>query len=87
MDGVQLSHFLPPSRFEFGTTYWESSVLTTRIIGKTYSKCKCPAFTNIKQTSHYKVAIEKYNSRESFAVVLLTGFFSFGGQKSGRWSL
>ena len=28
----------PPSRFESGTLEWESSALTTRIIGKTYLK-------------------------------------------------
>ena len=48
----------PLGRFESGTLYWESSVLTTRIVGKAYLKCKCPVFTNIKQKLHYKVATE-----------------------------
>ena len=43
---------------ESRTMYWEFSVLTARIIGKNYLKCKCPALTNIKQTLHNKVAIE-----------------------------
>ena len=43
----------PPSGLEFGTMYWESSNLTTKIIGKNYLKCKCTVFTNIKQTLHY----------------------------------
>ena len=40
----------PPSRSEPRTLQWESSTLNTKIIGKTYLKCKCPIFTNIKQT-------------------------------------
>ena len=48
----------PPSRFESGILDWEYSVLITRTIGKAYLKCKCPVFINIKQTLHYKVAIE-----------------------------
>ena len=34
------------------------NTLTTMIIGKTYVKCKCPVFINIKQTLHYRIAIE-----------------------------
>ena len=43
----------PPSGLEFGTMYWEFSILTTKIIGKNNVKCKCTVFTNIKQTLHY----------------------------------
>ena len=41
-----------------GLLDWETSTLTTTIIGKRYVKCKCQVFINIKQTLHYKVAIE-----------------------------
>ena len=41
-----------------GLLDWKSSALTTTIIGKTYVKCKCRHFINIKQTLRYKVAIE-----------------------------
>ena len=37
---------------------WKFRALTITIIGKTYVKCKCPLFINIKQTLHYKAAIE-----------------------------
>ena len=50
---------------------WESSILTTRVIGK----------TNIKQTLHYKVAIEKYNWRESFGLVFFGQIFFIWGTK------
>ena len=41
-----------------GLLYWEFSTLTTTVIGKRYVKCKCTVFINIKQTFHYKIAIE-----------------------------
>ena len=41
-----------------GLLDWETSTLTTKVTGKRYVKCKCPFFINIKQTLHYKVAIE-----------------------------
>ena len=50
-----LSH---PMVLNWGLLNWESSALTITIIGKTYVKCKCRVFTSIKQTLHYKVAIE-----------------------------
>ena len=37
---------------------WETSTLTTTIIWKRYVICKCPVYIDIKQTLHYKVAIE-----------------------------
>ena len=49
------------------TQHWESNTLTTKVIGETYTtkvigetylKCKCPFFISIKQTLHYKFAIE-----------------------------
>ena len=67
----------PPSRFESMIMYWETSILTTRIIGKTFLKCKCTVFTNIKQTLHYS---NKVNTQ-----VVLHRFFSFVEQK--KWSL
>ena len=43
--------------FESGAMYWESSILTTREIGKTYLKCKCTVFTNIKQILFHKISV------------------------------
>ena len=48
----------PPNRFESRNLDWESSALNTRIIEKTYLKCKCRVFINITQTLHCKVAIQ-----------------------------
>ena len=47
-----------PVVLNLGRLDWETSTLTITIIRKRYVKCKCPVFTNIKQTSHYNVAIE-----------------------------
>ena len=74
--------------------HWESSIITKRIIGKAYSKCKCPVFTNIQQTLHYNVALDKYNWRERLTVVVLDRFFFICGEKKvvagwvalDRWS-
>ena len=52
--GLPLSH---PAVLNPGLLDWESSALITTIIGKTYVICKCPFFTHIKQTLHYKVAM------------------------------
>ena len=82
--------------FESGTIYWESSILTTREIWKTYLKCKCTVFRNIKQILHYKVAFSKYNWRDicfpflcwiKFCNGCFTQiFFHLGDKKSGCWS-
>ena len=47
-----------PAVLTLGLLGWESSAQTTAIIGKTLVKCKCSGLINIKQTLHYKVAIE-----------------------------
>ena len=82
----------PPSRFEPRTLQWESSALTTKIIGKTYLKCKCPVFANIKQT--LQVSNRHLFFIHSFPyfrwIKFWSGcfrqvFFSSGGQK--EWSL
>ena len=56
----------PPSRFESRTLDWESSTLTTRIIPKTYLKCKCLVFINIKQTLLHKVINRVSTVRQTF---------------------
>ena len=71
----------PPHRFESGTMYWESSIITKSIIGKAYSKCKCPVFTNIQQTLHYNVALDKYNWRERLTKKVVAGWVALD-----RWS-
>ena len=53
--GLPWSH---PVVLNLGLPDWETSTLTTMVIWKRYVKCKCPVFTNIKQTLNYKVAIE-----------------------------
>ena len=50
MKGWNNLNLEPPSRFEPGALQWKSSTLTTKIIGKTYNKCTCLVFANIKQT-------------------------------------
>ena len=79
-------------KFEPGTLQWESSFLMTKIIGKTYLKCKCPVFANIKQT--LQVRNKHLFFMHSFPyfrwIKFCSGcfrqvFFSFGGQK--EWSL
>ena len=53
--GLSSSH---PAVLNLGLLDWESSTLTTTVIGKRYVKCKCPVFINTEQTLHCKVAIE-----------------------------
>ena len=52
--GLPWSH---PAVLNLGLLDWESSTLTTAVIGRRYVKYKRLVLINIKQTLHYKVAI------------------------------
>ena len=86
----------PHSRFESRTLDWESSTLTTSIIVKTYLKCKCLVFINIKQTLVNRVNIirETFIFYAFFTISSLDNvlrgcfrqvFFHLGDKK--KWSL
>ena len=53
--GLPWSH---PVLLNLGILDWETSILTTTIIGQSYVKCKFPVFINLKETLHYKVVVK-----------------------------
>ena len=92
MKGWNNLNLEPPSRCEPGALQWNSSTLTTKIIGKTYNKYTCLVFANIKQNLQVsnRYLLIMHSSPFFYWIKFCSGcfrqfFFFFGGQK--KWSL